>query len=374
MRIGIDARAVEKTTDGIGRYAIELIKAFSQRNDPHQYVIFKNPYLDHSFKYDERFREMNISIRRYSLKEQLMMPRILKKEKLDIFHSLHFTLPLGYKGAQVMTVHDIMPVLFPWFFGTSSIVDYMASAYLSFLVRASLKKAVITIVDSEHTAMDLRTHYKLNGDQLSRIYLGIDHLNPSLLKRKIDVPLFLGFHHPFILTVTNFRPYKNTKRLIQAFALVNKIIPDLRLVVVGENPKYSRRTLGDLAEAERKNVHFLGFIDDMYLTALLSSAEAFVFPSSYEGFGFPVLEAMNHGTPVITSSVASLPEIGGKAVVYVNPNDIQDIANAIQTICTNKELQGSLREAGRMQSRKFRWQDTAIQTLRVYEKVLIRAS
>ncbi len=110
MRIGIDARAVEKTTDGIGRYTIELIKAFSQRNDPHQYVIFKNPYLDHSFKYDERFREMNISIRRYSLKEQLMMPRILKKEKLDIFHSLHFTLPLGYKGAQVITVSDIMPV------------------------------------------------------------------------------------------------------------------------------------------------------------------------------------------------------------------------------------------------------------------------
>ncbi len=145
--------------------------------------------------------------------------------------------------------------------------------------------------------MDLRTHYKLNGDQLSRIYLGIDHLNPSLLKRKIDVPLFLGFHHPFILTVTNFRPYKNTKRLIQAFALVNKIIPDLRLVVVGENPKYSRRTLGDLAEAERKNVHFLGFIDDMYLTALLSSAEAFVFPSSYEGFGFPVLEAMVQRPP-----------------------------------------------------------------------------
>jgi glycosyltransferase involved in cell wall biosynthesis len=370
MRIGIDARAAVNNTDGIGRYATELIKALSQRDDPHQYVVFKNTQFDFSFKLDSRFHEIVVPFKRYTLREQILMPKMLEAEKLDVFHSLHFTVPLGYRGVKVITVHDIMPILFPWFFGTRSIIDYIASLYISSLVKRSINRASMIIADSDHTAMDLRRHYSLDPRRLCRIYLGIDHLNQSLPEENNNLGAQLGFTYPFIMTITNFRPYKNTKKLLDAFAMVRKKLPHLQLVIVGNNPKYFKRTIGPSVLSVKDNVHFLGFVDDHILTKLLRTADAFVFPSYYEGFGFPILEAMTLGAPVITSSVASLPEIGGNAVVYINPDDSQDIADAIIKVYLDKEMQSTLREQGKEQSKKFRWQNTAAQTLCVYEKAL----
>ena len=145
-------------------------------------------------------------------------------------------------------------------------------------------------------------------------------------------------------------------------------MPGLILVLVGDDPKDRARSLGGRAELEAEGVRVLGYIGDEMLMELLSRAEAFVFPSLYEGFGFPVLEAMAGGTPVITSRAASLPELGGEAVIYIDPSDAGAIAAAVLRVCSDRKIQDDLRSRGRMQAGRFRWEDTARQTLRVYEE------
>jgi glycosyltransferase involved in cell wall biosynthesis len=149
---------------------------------------------------------------------------------------------------------------------------------------------------------------------------------------------------------------------------VRQKLPHIKLVVVGYNPKYFKRTLERFIESERENIHFLGFVEDDILTALLASTDAFIFPSLYEGFGFPILEAMTNGAPVITSKVTSIPEIAGDAAMYIDPSDVNSIAEAIIKVCTNKNLQDDLRTNGRIQAKKYRWENTAERTLQIYEE------
>lgn len=369
LRIGIDARAAVGVTDGIGRYAMELLRAFSARSDAARFIVLKNEKTPLSFALDSRFEEIVVSAERFGAAEQLLLPRLLRGLRLDLFHSLHASLPLGYRGVKVMTVHDIFPVMLPWSFGRGRLMNAAASAYYAMLVKLSQRQAALTIVDSEHTARDLRDHLGADPAKLRRVYLGIDHLRPPVagvgganaLARE-------GITLPFILTVTNFKPHKNTAGLLAAFRIIRSKRPDLTLVVVGHDANARRRAARPSSDREVEGVRFPGYVRDELLAQLFVSADAFVFPSLYEGFGFPILEAMAAGTPVITSPVASLPELGGDAVVYIDPNDPANIADAVCRVCGNTGLRTDLRTRGRRQADKFRWKETAEETYRVYEE------
>ncbi len=370
MRIGIDARNAINVTDGTGRYTVELLKAFSQIKNDNQYLILKSPSLNYSLKFDQRFHEIVVPLKRFSIKEQIVLPILLSKLKLDLFHSLHITFPILYKGKAVITIHDIMPILMPWFFGVTGVFNKIASIYFSFLVNFSVKNATRIITDSEHTLLDIKNKYNINSDRLCRIYLGIDHIKLSNNIESEYKNHQLSVSKPFIATITNFRPYKNIPTLIKAFQIVKKKIPNIKLMIIGKNEKYLKRTLGKFSKSELKNIQFLGFISDKDLIKVLNSADAFVFPSLYEGFGFPILEAMVIGTPVITSPVASLSEVGGDAVIYVNPLDEKNIAEEIIRIYSDKSLKNYLSEKGKIQAAKFKWEETARKTLEIYDMAL----
>lgn len=370
LRIGIDARAAEEATDGIGRYARELLRAFSVRDDGAQFFVLKGSERGASYAFDSRFTEIIVPAERFGLREQWVLPRLLARLRLDLFHSMHAALPLGYRGVQVMTVHDIFPILIPWSFGRNGLKNSAAAAYYAALVRLSLRRASLTIVDSEHTGKDLGARFRCDMRRVRRIYLGIDHIrsapgggDPGALER-------YGIRRPYLITVTNFKPHKNTGRVIEAFRIVRETMPEMTLAVVGNDPRGFAKGLGRPGQLEAENVRLLGYVGDGSLMTLLTSAEVFVFPSLYEGFGFPVLEAMARGTPVVTSAVTSIPEVGGDAVIYSDPDDPRSIADAILTVCADGGYREDLRRRGLNQAGKFRWQDAAAQTFGVYREAM----
>jgi len=307
---------------------------------------------------------------RFGIREQFRLPDLLRGQRLDLFHSLHSTLPFGYGGVSVMTVHDIFPLLLPWTFGGSGLRNAAASTYLATLVKRSVKRAEMVIVDSEHTRRDILSHMTVDAGRIRRVYLGIDHLDAALTGGERTSAQGGGVQRPYLLTVTNFKPHKNTETVIEAFRIARKQLPGLGLAIVGDDSRKFARELGHKDQLAAENIHMLGFVDDGRLGGLMASAEAFVFPSLYEGFGFPILEAMAQGAPVISSAVASLPELGSDAVVYVDPKSPAGVAEAIVRVCCDPTLQHDLRERGKRQAGKFQWEDTAFQTLRVYEESL----
>ncbi len=370
MRIGIDARATMMANDGIGRYATELLKEYARRDDGHEFYVLKNQLTGISFAFDSRFHEIVVRTDRFGLKEQMALPRILSPLRLDLFHSLHSALPLAYRGVMVMTVHDIIPVMSPWSFGRSGLRNWMASTYMTGLVRLCVRRASLVAVSSENTRRDMIQHLGARPERLRRVYLGINHEEFVPPPDAQQIPSRLGLSQPFFLTVTNFKPHKNTGMLLDAFRLMRKRIPDAQLAVVGADARSLAKHLGNFDMLAAEGIHILGYQDDATVTGLMSTTTAFVHPSLYEGFGFPVVEAMASGAPVITSSAASLPELGGDSVLYIDPNDPADIARAMEKICTDAALRDDLRKRGKVQAGTFRWKDNADAMLQVYRDAM----
>jgi glycosyltransferase involved in cell wall biosynthesis len=367
MRVGIDARGAMKVTDGIGRYATELLKEYARRKDANEYIVLKNPLTRVSFAFDDRFKEVVVEEGRFSLQEQIKLPGILDRLHLDVFHALHFCLPVGYRKPSLMSIHDILPIINPWSFGRSAVRNAISAAYLKGLIRLSIRRASVVIVSSKHTQEDMVKHLGTDPRRMQMVYLGIDHVAkpPSAADSVLEN---LGLRRPFLLTVTNFKPHKNTGALIEAFRKVRPGLPDLELGIIGDNPRGFAETYGSKEELTAEGIHVLGYLDDATIAGLMMESIAFVYPSLYEGFGFPVLEAMVAGVPVISSSAASLPELGGDSVVYVDPRSPQEIAAAIQKLCTDPALRRKLSEMGKLQAAHFPWSITADATLGLYQK------
>ena len=370
MRIGIDARAAMQMNDGIGRYATELLRAFAAQDLDHEYIVLKNAQTKVSFAFDPRFREIVVPVDRFSVQEQVVLPRVLNSLGLDLFHSLHFAVPLRYRGAMVVTVHDILPVMSPGSFGRGALCNALASTYVAFLVRAAMKRCRLMLVDSDNTLKDMTTHLGADPGRMRRVYLGSDHAGRCVGGDSQDLLRRVGLHRPFMLSVTNFKSHKNTGELIQAMRLLRRSMPELQLGIIGANPRGFAEQHGTTEQLAREGVRILGYLDDSLVDQLMSSATVFVYPSRYEGFGFPVVEAMRNGAPVVSSDAASLPELCEDAVVYVHPGEPEALARALAEVSRNPHMQESLRTRGRAQAEQFTWRRTATETLRVYDEAL----
>jgi glycosyltransferase involved in cell wall biosynthesis len=217
-------------------------------------------------------------------------------------------------------------------------------------------------------------HLGTSAGKMQRVYLGINHVQYRDSGADEALLVRLGLPRPFLLTVTNFKPHKNTGALIEAFRLARRTMPALQLAIVGDNPRGFAEAFGTAEELAAQGIHILGYLDDDAVAGVMAASTAFVYPSLYEGFGFPVLEAMAAGVPVITSSAASLPELGGDAVLYVQPREPEDIARAITALCTSTDMQSDLRRRGRTQAAQFPWKATADATMKIYQDVVTRAA
>ncbi len=384
MRIGIDATALPVRPVGAGNYIIQLIRAISRNylvNEPIpngnqqkglEFVIFVQRSRLELLKVEETPNLHLIAIPDLSpfmrlLWEQISFPVLAKNQHLDLLHSLHYSMPLAYPGRKVVTFHDMTFFLFPHHHTLPK------RFFFRFFIRTSSRKAVALIADSESTRQDA---IRLVGALPGKIYtvpLGVtqefrpirDKVILQQARQKYQLP------EHFLLYVGTIEPRKNLSTLLQAYASVASQMPDHRLVIVGPKGWMVENIIQQTGQFNISDkVHFTGYVEQDDLPVIYNLADVFIYPSVYEGFGLPVLEAMACGTPVISSNVSSMPEIVGNAGVLIAPNNSQALAQSLLELINDPVARQRLSIKGQERAATFSWESTAEKTIAVYRHVL----
>lgn len=374
VRIGMDAKVLTARASGIGRYATNLIRALvpllAAGARPCDLVLFTGPQTSRALLHTlpGKYQEQHCTTQSSLLRALLSIPRGITRHQVDVFHGLdHVGIPLFAKRCRyVLTVHDVIPLLFPQFFTRKH----------RLVVRAGLarvaQQADMVIVPSLAVQDDVQQHLRLAPERVTVIPEGCEarfqpRTDPAQLQR---VRHTYALPAEYVLFVGTLEPRKNITTLLHAFARVHHesvALSQLHLVLAGApgwHAQELRRTVHDLGLTHV--VHFPGFIDDDDLPALYHGALCFVFPSLYEGFGLPLLEAMRCGVPVITANTSAMPEVVGQAAVLIDPRDVDGLAAAIATVADDSALRAALRQQGLVQAQRFSWEDAAKRTLDAY--------
>ncbi len=386
--IGIDARFYGPLGKGLGRYTQEIVDnviAISV-DEPIDYVVFLSPDNFEEFICpNEHVRKELITSRWYTLAEQFEVPYKWWRAKIDLMHFPHFNVPFVKPGAYVVTIHDLILTKFPTRRASTlnPVIYWLKDKAYRLIISSAVRLAKKIITVSEFTKADLIEQFKAESEKIEVTYEGVANLakgNDSLFIAKMDTKKTLAFYNiktPFLLYVGNAYPHKNLEGLVSAFSKLHIKYPDLRLVFVGREDYFYNRVkdfakVNNLWQKENRNssVVFAGYVPDNDLETLFKEASVYVFPSLYEGFGLPPLEAMAHGCPVASSNRSSMPEILGEAALYFNPEDKEDIINTVLKVLDNKIERERLIALGYEQVKKYSWWDCALNTSKIYQAVL----
>jgi glycosyltransferase involved in cell wall biosynthesis len=296
--------------------------------------------------------------------EQAVLPRQLAALKPDLLHGLAYALPVGWSGPSVVTVYDLSFLRFPRTFKAANRI------YLAATTRATARRARRILTISEHARRDIVRLLGVPEQRVDVTYPAAEERFRLLPSAEIQAfRLARGLPEAFVFSVGTLEPRKNLIGLLHAYARLKAPRPPL-YVAGGSGWRFSPifdtvQRLGLLDD-----VHFLGFVPEDELPLWYNAARLFVFPSVYEGFGLPVLEAMSCGTPVITSSAASLPEVAGQAAVLVEPQDTERLADEMERVFDDPQMRTELRAAGRIQASRFSWRTMTDQTVASYARAI----
>ncbi len=370
MKIAIDAR---KWRDyGIGTYVRNLVRHLAHLDRATTYFLFCDRADEaHLRDLAENFVPVVETSGKYSLAEHLSIPRKLHNLGVDLFHSPHYVLPLLTTKPSVVTVHDCIHLLFPQYLPSRA-----AFHYARFMMGSAVRRSRLVFTVSEASRRDiLRFYPDANPERVQVVPNAIDE---SLLEdpgeEEIErVKERYQIRGRFVLYVGNIKPHKNLDRLVAAFASLKKRsgFEEVKLLIIGDQlhqQGFLRRAVE--SAGVRQDVRFFGFVPDTTLAALYRLASVFAFPSLYEGFGLPPLEAMACGTPVVTSRISSLPEVVGDAAILVDPLSVDDIARGIARVLEDETLRKDLVARGRSRARQFSWERSVKAILQGYMKVL----
>lgn len=367
MKIGLVIDSMDGNRAGIGRYCFNLVKNIKKLDKENDYVLIHREKSD-----DEIYKgngELSISYPNIPLKKTVgnyfQLPLKLRDYPLDVVHDLTQVSPftLYSQSKKILTIHDLSPILFPENYG---IIHGFLQKHI---LPRTLKNVDTIITVSYNTKVDVLKYLKFRGDKIREIPLGVDEkFKPQ--KNTIDFMEKYNINSPFILYVGTLEPRKNIPTLIKAFyKLKRKDIEHKLIISGGKGWKYKEiyETIEKLNL--QKEVIFTGYVPEEDLPRLYNSADLFVYPSLYEGFGLPPLEAMACGCPVVASKTSSLPEVVGNAGILVNPHDVDDISNKMYETLTNEGLREELSRMGSERAKLFSWEKVAKETLKVYEEV-----
>jgi len=371
MKIGIDARMYGYAQTGIGNYIRHLLKNILEVDKENKYVVFLLPSEFDSFNVPgEKVKKVKVRSKWYSFSEQFLLPIELYREKLDLMHFTHFNSPILYFKKSVVTIHDVIPHFFPG----RKMKSAARKAAFKAVFSSSIAKASKIITVSQNTKTDIVRYFRADNNKIIVIYLGVDNQFRkqrdkkvlSLLREKYNI------NKPFIFYTGVWRNHKNLAGLIRAYHILkNKYKLNCNLVFGGKEDLHYQeaRKLWENLKLE-KDIVRVGFIDQKELPIFYNSAEVFVIPSFYEGFGLVGLEAMACGTPVVSSNKASLPEILGDCALYFDPENPEEMAEKINMVLSNKVLRNELAKKGLEQAKEYNWKKMARETLEVYKSLL----
>jgi glycosyltransferase involved in cell wall biosynthesis len=367
MRVAIDVRKLHDF--GVGTYIRNLLRYLARLDSSTEYVLLcRRSDLGIAAQLGPNFRAVLESSRGYSIREQLHVPWVLMREKPDVYHAPHYVLPLAVPSRSVVTIHDCIHLMFPQY-----LPNRMAHVYARVSMWGSAKRSNRILTVSEASKRDIIRFFNVKPDKVVVVYNAIDErfwTRPTE-EEVTRVRERYQLQHRFVLYVGNIKPHKNLVRLIQAFERLRKEpFDELTLLIIGDEIS----KLPALRHAVHKyklhkQVRFLGFVPDKTLAVLYHLASVFVFPSLYEGFGLPPLEAMASGTPVVTSNVSSMPEVAGDAALLVDPYQVESIVDALRRVLTDSALADDLRHKGLVRARGFSWERSVARTLALYQEV-----
>jgi glycosyltransferase involved in cell wall biosynthesis len=366
MRVAIDTRKIHDF--GIGTYIRNLLRQLARIDQDTEYVLLcREPDLGIAAQLGPNFRGVVEPSPNYSLREQIHIPWVLRRERPDVFHAPHYVLPPAVRCPSVVTIHDCIHLMFPQY-----LPNRAAHAYAKASMWAAARRSDRILTVSEASKRDILHFFNVEPEKIVVVYNAIDeHFSAAPSEEQVArIRERYQLDHKFVLYVGNIKPHKNLVRLIEAFSRLRRTHDDLKLLIIGD--EISR--LPALRRAVHRNklhkfVRFLGYLKDDTLTVLYRLASVFVFPSLYEGFGLPPLEAMASGTPVVTSNVSSLPEVTGDAAVLVDPYDPDSIGEGMRRILDDPRLAEELRIKGLQRAREFSWARSVEKTQRVYREI-----
>ncbi|MBU0618854.1 glycosyltransferase family 4 protein [Patescibacteria group bacterium] len=366
MKIAIDCRfwGVEHT--GLGRYTEHLLKNLLKQDKQNQYFLLVNSSAQERIKTalapSKNFNLVEVNARHYSLKEQLVLPRILNQLQPDLTHFLHFNTPIFYFGKTIVTIHDLIKHYSRGRQTTtlSPLIYYFKYLNYRLVFGRTVKKAVKIIVPSEFVRLQLIKVYGLINQRVKVISEGVE---PEFFK----TTKAFKQTKPYLLYVGNLYPHKNLERLVQAIKLLQ---PPIELVIVSSRDVFLKKFIQQVDHlCVRKLVRFIHQPSDRQLRALYQGAAAFITPSLIEGFGLPGIEAMASGCLVLAAQASCLPEIYGKHACYFDPLDVNDIkAKIAQVRRYPPAVRKKLILKAKNWAKQYCWQKTAQETLSVYKK------
>jgi len=373
MRIGIDARFLGDD-GGIARYVKRLVENLERIDHENEYVIFlrlKNWEEYHPS--NPHFTKQLADIPWYGFKEQLLMPFVVRRARVDLMHFPHWNIPLLYRGSFVVTIHDLILLHFPS--KRASTRSRLTYFFKYTCYRALLKKATRAskhiIAPSEFTKHDIVRTLHVPPEKITVTYEGVDAPNANITPERAAVVLnTFGIQKPYVLYVGVAYPHKNLEWFIEAVSTYNtQHATKLQTVLVGAHNYFYERIKHENAGLIRDSLLVLtGFVSDSDIPALFNHASVYVFPSLYEGFGLPPLQACAYGTPILSSNKTSMPEILGNAALYFDPSDTMDFHNKLEMIMQDKKIRIELIQNGLKRYQQFSWVTMAKMCLPIYKK------
>jgi glycosyltransferase involved in cell wall biosynthesis len=365
MLIGIDAsRTVTRQPTGTEHYARGLIRALIELGSEHRFRLYFNAPPPELFPATERVEQRLIPWPR--LWTHLRLALELVRHPPDVLFVPSHVLPLLCPVPGVVTVHDLGYLFYP------EAHTRFARWYLDWTTRRHTRVAAHLLADSEATKRDLVRCYGADPERITVVYPGLDPVFRPIEEAQhlAAVRARYGLTEVYLIHVGTLQPRKNLLRLLEAFEQLLDRLPafrsELQLVLVGKRGWLAEPIVAR-ARSMGERVRLLGHVERADLPALISGARVLVMPSLYEGFGFPVLEAMACGTPVVASNASSLPEVAGDAALLVDPHDTEALAEALASLLTDAEVREKLRRLGLQRAQRFTWRAAARQVLHVLE-------
>lgn len=378
MKIAIDALSAKSPYHGMGIYVSNLLRYIVPKEAMHNYVLYCKSanFLDQGIINNHRLVIKKILLPRSVrvIWELSLLASSLKHEKVDIFWGPCNFLPPSKVCKYIVTLHDLSSFTF------SKSYPFVRRLYYQYLILNAIRRADYIVTVSQSTKQDLMKLFSVPENKIKIIYNGVDKIFQPIdtadrlnqIKEKYRLP------EKFIFTVGVMEPKKNTEGIIRAYAELQKNHPasyNLHRIklVIGGSRRYGWKNSKIFQLIQSFNlwddIVFTDFIEHEDLPEVYNLASVFVFPSFYEGFGLPVIEAMACGTPVITSNISSLPEIAGDAAVLVNPYDTAEIANKIQEILNDEKMRRQMVDQGLINAKRFSWETASKQILKLFDEV-----
>lgn len=386
MKIGINALFFQYPATGSGQYMTHLLAALADIDTKNEYVLLgpqpvaegkggKQP--DFAFPYQVQpvpgFATSNQNVEKV-VWEQVTAPAAARKAGVDIFHVPHFAPPLLPRTPTVVTIHDVIPLRMPLYQAGARVKAYMQ------LVSRAARNATMVITVSQHAKQDIIDALKLPSERIRVIYeaAGAEYHPITDAEKLASIRRRYGLTGRYIFYLGGLDQRKNVPQLVRAFAQLYREVndPSLQLLISGNPDKQNGPLFPDprplAADLETTGQIIYRFVEEEDKPAVYSAASLFVFPSLYEGFGLPPLEAMGCGTPVVCSNRTSLPEVVGDAAISVDPEDTRALVDAMKRVLTNETLHADLRTRSVQRAAHFSWHNTAQETLEVYEETFQR--